>query len=124
MNKDQQLLAEAYEKVLKEEADFNFNNEQPKEKSKISDQERQSLIHKYSLVFNSIFRKKDGLDTNQYFRNNSIKILEQSPNPIEELREYFQDALEKIKKAQQEKPYHGAKEQYNAVETALYNLNK
>ena len=47
MNKDQQLLAEAYEKVLKEDSDFNFNNEQPKEESKISDQARQSLIHKY-----------------------------------------------------------------------------
>ena len=31
MNKDHQLLAEAYGKVLKEEADFEFTSNQPKE---------------------------------------------------------------------------------------------
>ena len=117
MNKDQQLLAEAYEKVLKEDS-FDFSDEQPKEDG-ISFQERESLIKELEPKLLSIFKKRDHWDANKYFRNNAIETLKQSKNPLKTLFDYYKATLKEIQGAMENKPYNGQDQQYTAIESAL-----
>jgi hypothetical protein len=119
MNKDHQLLAEAYEKVLKEEADFNFNEYQPKEENGISFQERESLIKELEPKLLSIFKKRDDWDANRFYRKHAIDTLEQTKNPLKYLFDYYTKTLKSIQGAMENQPYGGQEDQYKAIMSAL-----
>jgi len=119
MNKDYQLLAEAYGKVLKEEADFEFTSNQPKEENGISFQERESLIKELEPKLLSIFRKRDHWDANKFFRTNAIDTLKQTKNPLKYLFDYYTKTLKSIQGAMENQPYNGQEQQYKAINSAL-----